>query len=64
MRIDKYIAQTYGFSRNKVQQFIDAGLILKNKIAISRASEKMIAEDVIEILENQKIFLPLNFLKY
>lgn len=55
MRIDKYIAQTYGFSRNKVQQFIDAGLILKNKIAISRASEKMIAEDVIEILENQKI---------
>lgn len=55
MRIDKCIAQTYGFSRNKVQQFIDAGLILKNKIAISRASEKMIAEDVIEILENQKI---------
>ena len=55
MRIDKYIAQTYGFSRNKVQQFIDAGLILKNKIKISRASEKMIAEDVIEILENQKI---------
>ena len=55
MRIDKYIAQTYGFSRNKVQQFIDAGLILKNKIKISRASEKMVSEDVIEILENQKI---------
>lgn len=55
MRIDKYIAQTYGFSRNKVQQFIDAGLILKNKIKISRASEKMVLEDVIEILENQKI---------
>lgn len=55
MRIDKYIAQTYGFSRNKVQQFIDAGLILKNKIKISRASEKMVSEDVIEVLENQKI---------
>lgn len=55
MRIDKYISEKYWFSRNKVQQFIDAGLILKNSKKITKSSEKVEENDKIEILEDRRI---------
>lgn len=38
MRLDQYIAQTYGFTRNKAQAIIRAGLVSVNGKMITKTS--------------------------
>ena len=55
MRIDTYISEKYSFSRNKVQQFIKSGLILKNGEKIKKFSENFSESDDIKILDDRRV---------
>lgn len=55
MRADKYIAEKFNFSRNKIQQFIDAGLILKNNKPLNKPSEKITDTDIIHLIEDRRV---------
>lgn len=54
MRADKFISQKFGFSRNKIQQFIDAGLIFVNEKKLAKMSQNIDESDKIEILDDKK----------
>lgn len=53
-RLDTYISEKFWFSRNKVQQFIDAGLILVNDKTANKNSQKISENDVVTILEDRR----------
>jgi len=55
MRIDSYIASQYWFTRNRVQQLIDVGLVLVNGQICKKASSLVRDTDVIEITEDRRI---------
>ncbi len=55
MRIDQYIAREYGFSRNRVQQLIDAGLVFVDEVPVCRASVKVCENANICIREDRMI---------
>lgn len=54
-RLDTHISEKFGFSRNKIQNFIHSGLILVNGKIATKNSQKIDENDEITILENQKI---------
>lgn len=53
-RLDTYISEKFGFSRNKVQQFIDAGLVLVNDKIANKNSQKISENDVVTIVEDRR----------
>lgn len=55
MRLDQYIAQEYGFSRNRVQQLIEAGLVSVDWLPICRSSVKVQENANICIQDDQRI---------
>lgn len=54
-RLDKILAEKYGFSRNKAQQFIEAGLVLVNGQKTLKIGQKIIESSIISILEDRRI---------
>ncbi len=54
-RLDKILAEKYGFSRNKAQQFIESELVLVNNVVATKTSQKISENDTIHILEDRRI---------
>lgn len=55
MRIDRFLAEKYGFSRNKIQQFIASGLIEKNNATVKKPSESVHEGDQVIIIPDRRI---------
>ena len=55
MRLDLYLKSHYNTTRNRAQFWIDSGLVLVNKKAITKASYQMNESDYVEIVEDRKI---------
>ena len=49
MRLDTYIAQHYGYSRNKAKSFIESGLVSVNAIICNKPSYNFIDWNIIDI---------------
>lgn len=54
MRLDTFLVGKYGFSRNKIQQFIALDLVLINGITAKKSSQKIQESDEILILEDRR----------
>ena len=54
MRLDIYIAEHYGYSRNKAKSFIESGLVSVNAIICNKPSYEVIDWSIIEISEAQE----------
>lgn len=55
MRIDKFISEKYGFTRNRVQQLILAELIFVDEKLVTKASYEVNENNTIKILEDKRL---------
>ncbi len=55
MRLDVLVAQKFGHSRNKAQQFIEAGLVEVRKGIITKVSFDVAEVEEITLLEDKSI---------
>ncbi len=55
MRLDLYISEKYGFTRNKSQALIDAGFICVNGKVIDKASFSVTWDEIFSIREDKSI---------
>lgn len=55
MRLDTFLAKKYGFSRNKIQQFIEANLVFVNGMLAKKPAQKIYDADCIEIVNDRRV---------
>ncbi len=55
MRLDQYMVQAFSLTRNKAQQFIEAGLVSVNETVITKVSFSLVWEERIKLKEDKTI---------
>lgn len=55
MRLDQYLVNHFGFTRNKAQQLIDSGLVLLNAKICNKSSFKIKEDDTVSIVEDRRV---------
>ena len=55
MRLDQYLVNTFGFTRNKAQQLIDTDLVFLNAKICNKSSLQIKNTDVVIIQEDRRV---------
>lgn len=54
MRLDKYISETHGYTRNRAQFLIEQGLVFANDTIVVKANYTVRADDIVRIIEDKR----------
>ena len=55
MRLDTFLREKYGWSRNKAQQIIESGLVFVDDKVCTKSSQEVSEQNAVSIKEDRRI---------